>query len=114
RIVIKKRSSGTVGKKNLGIDAIPIQRFRPFTGIIDFTWNFFPTLRIIVPFLRRRRAIAYIAMLNFAVDDPALHRKIEFFFSYLDDMRNSVAPFLFRHPARVSILAELAVGVGAD
>src|SRR5262249_28065014 len=52
--------------------------------------------------------------LNFAVDDPPLHRKIKLFFMHLDNMRDAITPLGFGHPARVGILIELSVRIGAN
>src|SRR5687767_9291754 len=73
-IVVKKSPARTIGKQNLSVDPVAIQRFQALRGLVDFKRSFLPALRIVTAFFHRRGAIADIAALNLTIDDPALDR----------------------------------------
>src|SRR5262245_10457049 len=106
-VVIKKSPARPIGKQHLGVDAVAVQRLEAFRRLIDFSRNFLPALRIIAALGHRRRAIADVTALNFAIHDPTFHRMIEFFIAHFDHMRNSVAPLRLGHPAGVCVPAKL-------
>jgi hypothetical protein len=114
RVVVKESSARAVGKQNLAINPVSVQRLEPLRWIVDFPRHFLPTLRIIAAIGHRRWAIADIAALNLAIHQPALDRSRIFLILDLDDVGNSIAPTLRRHARRIGVLIQLAVRVGTD
>src|ERR1044071_3557943 len=114
RIVVEKSSARAVGKQHLGVDAIAIQSDQPLRRLVNFPRPFFPALGIIAALFHRRWAIAYVAALNLAIDHPALDRMRKFLFLDLDDVGNSIAPFLRRHARRIGVRAKLPVRIRTD
>src|SRR5581483_1866245 len=106
--------AGAVREQHFGVDAVAVERARPRRRIVDLARHLFPSLRIIAALRHRGRAVAHVAALDLAVDDPALDGKSIFFLARLDNARDAVAPLRARHAVRKRVFIELSVGVGAD
>src|SRR5206468_589172 len=114
-IVVLMKRARVIGKQNLGVDAVSIESFKALTRNVSLRGNFFPMLRIGIAqwIAHHGGAVAHSAGAERpAVDHPTLDFGafgVDFF-----DLRDALAEFAFRHPAKKSGRFSDDVGVGAN
>ena len=103
-----------VGIEHFAVDAILIERFQSFGGIVNDLRDFVPTARIVAAChaaFHRRWTIAHPLAAHFAVDHPAVDRLAVLV--DLDDLRDPLAPLLLGHALGPSILVKLCMRIAA-